>query len=131
MSKHTTPVILDASALLALINQEKGADVVKGYFPDVMMSAVNVAEVATVLHHAGIPSHEVTVLLNDLLQTVIPFEKKHIYQTAFLREKTKHLGLSFADRACLALGLLNQHTIVTADKAWGKLSLGVNIQLIR
>lgn len=124
-------VILDASALLALINQEKGADIVKRYFPFVVMSAVNVSEVATILHHTGIPTDEVTLMLNDLLQTVIPFEKKQIYQTAFLRDKTRHLGLSFADRACLALGILHQQTIITADKAWGKLKLGVAIQLIR
>jgi PIN domain nuclease of toxin-antitoxin system len=87
MSKKVS-VILDASALLALINQEQGAQVVKEYFPDVAMSAVNVAEVATVLGHMGIPSDEVILILNDLVQTVIPFERKHIYQTAFLREKT-------------------------------------------
>ncbi|MGA2654857.1 MAG: type II toxin-antitoxin system VapC family toxin [Gammaproteobacteria bacterium] len=130
MSKKVS-VILDASALLALINQEQGAQVVKEYFPDVAMSAVNVAEVATVLGHMGIPSDEVILILNDLVQTVIPFERKHIYQTAFLREKTKHLGLSFADRACLTLGLLNKQTILTADKAWGKLQLDVDIKLIR
>jgi PIN domain nuclease of toxin-antitoxin system len=130
VSKHDI-VILDASALLALINQEKGAQEVKKYFPNVVMSAVNVAEVAAVLHFSGIPEAEVVEILNDLVQTVIPFEKKHIYKTAFLRHHTKHLGLSFADRACLALGILSKQPVVTADKAWAKLSLDLEVELIR
>lgn len=131
MNKANVSVILDASALLALINQEKGAEVVKAYFPNVIMSAVNVSEVATILHKTGIPASDVTLILKDLLQTIIPFEKSQIYQAAFLRENTKHLGLSFADRACLALGLINKQTIVTADKVWAKLPLDVTIKLIR
>lgn len=131
MNKENAIVILDASALLALINQEKGADIVQGYFPHIAMSAVNIAEVATVLHQTGVPTDEITMLLNDVVQTVIPFEKKHIYHTAFLREKTKHLGLSFADRVCLALGLMNQQTIITADRVWGQLQLGVDLKIIR
>ena len=129
MNKNT--VILDASALLAFINQEKGAEIVHAYFPNVIMSAVNVSEVATLLHHMGSPIDEITTELNELLQAIIPFETDQIFITASLRAKTRHLGLSFADRACLALGLLKKQTVITADQTWEKLDLGVKLKFIR
>lgn len=127
----TKKVVLDASALLALINQEPGADVVEDHLPQAIMSSVNIAEVATVLQQIGIPIQEIKSLINSLIERILPFDNHHAFVTASLREKTKALGLSLGDRACLSLGKIEDALVVTADKTWGKLDLAIHIQVIR
>ena len=62
---------------------------------------------------------------------VVPFDEDLARQTGALRPVTKSLGLSLGDRACLALAQRERLPIVTADKSWAKLDLGIAIKVVR
>ena len=129
MSKN---VILDASALLALIHQEKGSDIVKPLIKVAVMSTINVSEVLTALQRADIFPKDALVSISDIIQNIIPFDIEQAQLTAELSPFTKSKGLSLGDRACIALGQKLQLPIYTADKIWGELKLeNVEIILIR
>ncbi len=124
-------VVLDASALLALVNQEPGQAVVAELLPRSLVSVVNASELVAKLTDQGMPENEIQDVLVALNLTVVPFDEGQGLISGYLRPVTKHLGLSLGDRACLALGLQTQCPVVTADKAWAKLEVGVGIQVIR
>lgn len=124
-------VVLDASALLALVNQEPGQAVVAELLPRSLVSVVNASELVAKLTDQGMPENEIQDVLVALNLTVVPFDEGQGLIAGYLRPVTKHLGLSLGDRACLALGLQTQCPVVTADKAWAKLEVGVGIQVIR
>ena len=123
-------MILDASALLALISQEKGAEIVEQALPDAVISTVNLSEVATVLHRIGIPSEDIQHMLLDLLPSV-SFDDVQAFIAAEFIGITHAKGLSFGDRACLALGLKLGRPVLTTDNAWAELNAGVQVILIR
>jgi ribonuclease VapC len=123
--------VLDASALLALINEEKGFEKVAEFLPKSIMSAVNFSECISVLASIGIPEQDIKYTLKELLGTIIDFDREQAYMTAFLREHTKKFGLSLGDRACIALAKLKQIPVVTADKIWSQINCGVEVILIR
>lgn len=124
-------VVLDASALIALIYQEKGYEVVEKYLPDAEISTVNLSEVAAYLIKKGIPVKSATTLLKDLSLKVIDFDESQSLFAAELILKTSSKGLSLGDRACLALAFERKRPALTADKVWSTLDLGMNIILIR
>jgi ribonuclease VapC len=124
-------VVLDASALIALIYQEKGQDVVEKYLPNAEISTVNFSEVAAYVIKKGIPAKEAIALLRDLSLDIIDFDESQSLLAAQLILKTSAKGLSLGDRACLALAYENKHSVLTADKIWATLDLNIDIVLIR
>ncbi len=124
-------IVLDASALIALIYQEDGCHLVEKNLPHLEISAVNLAEVATYLIKKGHAQEEANVLLNDLSIPTIQFDETQAFLTASLINKTTGYGLSLGDRACLALAILKSQVVLTADKIWQKLNLNIEIKLIR
>jgi ribonuclease VapC len=123
--------VLDASALLAYLKNEPGGDVVDGVLAESVMSSVNWAEVIQKSIAAGV---DVDGMLNDLqvLGLVVePFLPKDGEMAGRLWEQTRQAGLSLGDRACLSLGLRLGVSVLTSDRAWASLSLGMNIQVIR
>lgn len=123
--------VLDASAILALILGEPGADVVDEALSGAMVSAVNVAEVATRLSDAGMPEEEVRTTVCDLGMDIVSFDSDLAFGTAALRVATRSKGLSLGDRACLALAFKNDMPALTADRGWRQLDVGVDVRLIR
>lgn len=124
-------VVLDASALLALLNAESGAQLVEDVLPESVISAVNLAEVVTRLSAVGMPEGEVRDALRLLGLRTIPFDEQQAFQAGLLYSHTAALGLSLGDRACLALARRTAATALTADRAWAELDLGLEIKLIR
>ena len=124
-------VVLDASALLALLNNEAGADMVRELLPDAMISTVNLAEVATRLSLLGMPEEQVREVLSLLGLGVISFDEEQAFLAGLLATQTHSLGLSLGDRACLALASVSGATAITADRVWKDLDLGVRVQLVR
>ncbi len=122
---------LDASALLALLNAEKGADLVQGLLPQSVISTVNLAEVVTRLSAVGMPEDQIRDVLAYLGLEVISFDEEQAFRAGFLSANTQPLGLSLGDRACLALALTTHTTALTADRVWKDLDIGVEIKLIR
>lgn len=124
-------IVLDASALLAVINNEPGSELVEECLPGVVMSSVNISEAAAVLNGFGMPTAETQELINSLIGQVEVFDHQQAFIAAQLREKTKKYGLSLGDRACLSLARLKNFPVLTADKIWAKLNLGIEIKIIR
>lgn len=125
-------VILDASALIALIQEEKGGEVIKPLLKDSVMSTINIAEVLTSLQRVGIFPDDAIVIMQSIVGTVIPFDVTHAQKAAMLYPLVKHRGLSLADRACISLGISMHLPIYTADKIWAELNLeNADIRLIR
>ena len=123
--------VLDASALLALLNQEPGHEEVARTIPDAAISAVNLSEVAAKLAEGGMPEESIREAPEGLALDVHDFGRDLAFQTAMLRPLTKHKGLSLADRACLALGQQLNLPVVTADRVWKELDLEVEVRLVR
>lgn len=123
--------VLDASALLALLNAEKGADLVQGFLPQSVISTVNLAEVVMRLSAVGMPEDQIRDVLAYLGLEIMPFDEEQAFRAGFLFAHTQPLGLSLGDRACLALALTTHTTVLTADRVWKDLDIGVEIKLIR
>ena len=124
--------MLDASALLALFNDEPGALVVENSLSHSFVSAVNAAEVITELYiKLAIPVEQAKEMVATLVNKIVPFDLTLAAEAARLRKETKFLGLSLGDRACLALAKALRLPVYTADKAWGKLDFPCEIILIR
>jgi ribonuclease VapC len=115
--------VLDASAVLALLNQEPGMDQVEDLLGESIISAVNACEVLTKLIDAGLPLEEVRESFDLLGLEVIVFNKVLAEQAASLRPITRKKGLSLGDRCCLALGIHLNLEIVTAEREWAKLKI--------
>jgi PIN domain nuclease of toxin-antitoxin system len=124
-------LVLDASALLALIFEETGADVVAASARRGIISAVNYSEVIVRIMVINGDVRKADEAVSRLEIDVVPFDAAMAHQAAALRASTKHLGLSLGDRTCLALGMSIQSPVLTADKDWAKLNIGIEIRLIR
>ena len=123
--------VLDASALLTLLNAEKGADLVQDLLPRSVISSVNLSEVVTRLTLLDMPENEIHEILDVLGLEIIPFDEEQAFQAGVISRLPQPQGLSLGDRACLALALATRRTAITADRTWKELSLGVEIQLVR
>lgn len=124
-------VVLDASAALALLKGEAGADVVKRHIPGAAISAVNLAEVAGRLAAAGMKEGQIRATLATLGLDVVPCEESRAIAVGLLYPSTRRQGLSLGDRACLALARERKLPALTADKAWKSFAIDIEIQLIR
>ena len=123
--------VLDASALLALIQNEPGANVVEDVISSGWISTVNLSEVITKLTDDGIAEDDIREVIESLQVNSVPFSLDQAYVAGLMRADTKMLGLSFGDRACLSLAKQLDTAAVTTDRIWTQLSIGVEIQLIR
>src|SRR5258708_6246716 len=112
-------VVLDASALLAILNQEPGAEKLT---PELLsaaaISTVNLAEVHGKLVGRGLRPDDAWEAALSPIREAIPFTSEHARLVGDLVAQTRPLGLSLGDRACLALGLALKARVYTADKSW-------------
>ena len=122
--------VLDASAVLALLLGERGAETVADAIAEgAAMSTVNYAEVATILIREGrgqSPLEQVALQVR-----VEEFTVADATTAAALTAGGERLGLSLGDRACLALSERLHAPALTADSAWAQLDVGIAITLIR
>ena len=125
-------VILDASSLIALLQNEKGSEIVGPLVHRAIMSTVNVSEVAKFLmENKTLTKTETATRIKALVSDIIDFDETQAFDSAELIQQTKSLGLSFSDRACIALGLRTGYTIYTSDKKWSQLDCKGKIVQIR
>ena len=124
-------VVLDSSALLAYLHNEPGADGVQPALEGAVMSAVNWSEVVQKSLRRETNVDGMLEEVNEMGLIIEPFTPLQADQPAHLWEVTRHLGLSLADRACLSLFLEQSSSVLTADRVWSRLQLGLDIQLLR
>ena len=113
-----TQMILDASALLAMLKEEPGGTKVAEAIGAARMSAVNYAEVVSHFTHAQMPTAEIDSMLRPLPITIVPADIDLARMAGRLRAVTADAGLSLGDRFCLALALREGLPAWTADKQW-------------
>ncbi len=124
-------LLLDSSAVLAAILGEPGGEIAFAAATEGAISIVNFCEVCTRLVQDGFSADAAQAQVRRFDLKLLPFTEQHALRAAALRPVTSHLGLSLGDRACLAHGLVDRKIIVTADRDWAKLDLGIDIRLIR
>ncbi len=129
--------VLDASALLAYLRAEPGAEVVsEAIAGGATISTVNLAEALSRATDSGVNPAQLARELTDrgLLDGAIatePFTVADAIEAARLRPLTRAAGLSLGDRACLALARRLGGVAVTTDTAWARVELDVPLRLVR
>jgi PIN domain nuclease of toxin-antitoxin system len=123
--------VLDASALLAFLQDERGSDVVADVLSDAVISTVNWAEVVQKSLAAGVVVDGMRDELAALGLTIRPFMVEEAEVAARLWQRTRIKGLSLGDRACLGLGFCLKAPVLTADSVWTTLKLSVVVRCIR
>lgn len=124
--------ILDASAVLAVLNREPGAEYVLDALEDGgVLGSINLAEVVSHLANLGFSQEEIADSLGALDLEVESFIQEDAYRAGLMYPTTRQSGLSLADRACLALAMRRELPVLTSDRAWSTLDLGIQVQLIR
>lgn len=124
-------VVLDTSAIIAVINNEPGAERVLLVSDGASVSTLIVAEVASWLAVRDVHEDEVHRTIADFKLVVQPFHQAQAITTGLLVAKTRRRGLSLADRACLALAMELGMPVLTGDRVWRDLDIGVEVQLFR
>jgi|SRR5579871_716077 len=125
-------IVMDASALLAVLNCEHGAEKLT---PELLSTAtcstVNLAEVQGKLVARGLSPRDAWEATLSPIREPSAFTAEHARTAGSLIAETRPLGLSLGDRACLALGLALKAPVYTADRSWRKLKLGIQIHVLR
>ena len=125
-------IVLDASALLAVLNREPGADkLTPQLLSAAVSSTVNLAEVQGKLVSRGIKPDEAWDASISPIRESLSFTAEQAKIAGSLIAQTRAFGLSLGDRACLALGIALKAPVYTADRSWKNLKLGVRIHLVR
>lgn len=136
MNEQVPSAVLDASALLALLWEEEGAERVEAAVSaGALISTVNWAETLSRLVQSGRDPIQVAAQAlpdrDGARLVLVPYDDQQARETARLRSRTASLGLSLADRAALALARLRGLPVLTADRAWRSLRLSIKIEVIR
>ena len=123
--------VLDASAVLAMFFREPGHDIVTAALDGSVLSAVNFAEVIGKVVDRDGDARRAVSLLDSTGVRIAPLTADDALLAGALRSVKGGTRLSLADRCCLALALRSDEPVLTADRAWTKLDLGVDVQLVR
>jgi len=123
--------VLDASAMLAYLQDEPGSESVELVLAESVISSVNWAEVVQKSIAAGVTVDGMRVDLEALGLEIYPFAPEDAEVTGRLWQQTRQYGLSLGDRACLSLGLKLGIPVLTTDRAWANLGLTLDVRVIR
>jgi len=125
-------IVFDASAILALLRDEPGADVVAQYIGDGLISAVNFQEVIKGLLRREVPIDAALAMMDALHLDVRPHGRDDAIAAAKLYPATKEFGSGLGDRTCMALAIAEGLPVLTADREWAKIEIpGLTLSLAR
>ncbi|MDP2258509.1 MAG: type II toxin-antitoxin system VapC family toxin [Caulobacter sp.] len=128
-----TSVVLDASAFIALLADEPGADAVSAVIAEAAMCTVNLCEVVAYAAKRGATQEDARQLIDPSPFARIPFDDDLAFRAGLMLPVTKSAGLSLGDRACIALAIRLKAPAMTTDRSWTKIAaaVGVEVHLIR
>jgi ribonuclease VapC len=130
--RDVSRIVLDASALLAVLYGEPGEDQLT---PELLSAAtsstVNLAEVQSTLVSRGVDPEDAWKAALSPIREATLFTNEHAKIAGSLVAQTSGFGLSLGDRACLALGITLKAPVYTANRLWKNLKLGIRIHVIR
>ena len=125
-------VVLDASAVLALLRDEPGGDVVAGHIGRAAISAVNLQEVVREMLREGATLEAARPVLDELALALHPHDEAAAYAAAALYAATRRHGRGLGDRSCMALGLALGLPVLTADREWERVEVeGLAVEMVR
>jgi ribonuclease VapC len=124
-------IAFDSSAVLAAFFNEPGQERVRAVYAEAMMSIVNAAETLSRFVRDGQDVETAAARLAKTPISLEPFDWQQARIAAGLEPVGRSHGLSLGDRACLALAIARDLPVLTADRAWAKLAVGVEVRLIR
>ena len=126
-------VVLDASAVLALLFDEPGAAKVRERIHGGLLGTTNLAEITAKLTDKGVPADEAARAVTLLGVEVVPFTEALALASSLMRPRTRAGGLSLGDRACLALAITRSLPALTAERRWPEIAeaVGVRVEVIR
>jgi ribonuclease VapC len=123
-------VVLDASALIAMLKGEKGSAKVAGAIAGARVTSVNYAEVVSHFIHAGMPAPEVDAMLQPLPMDVVAADSALATLAGRLRAVTANAGLSLGDRFCLALAQREGLPAWTSDRNWKTIESAAGVKVV-
>ena len=125
-------VVLDASAVLALLREEPGGDRVASHVGRAAISAVNLQEVVKEMLREGATIEAARPVLDELGLALHPHDEAAAYAAAALYPATRQHGRGLGDRSCMALGLVLGLPVLTADREWDHVEVeGLTIEMVR
>ncbi len=124
-------VVFDASAILAAVIGEPGGDTVLKQIRNSTVSTVNLSEAQAKLIRRGFPPDDAWEAALTFCNEIVDFDSRQARLAGEMIATTQFLGLSFGDRACLALAILLEAPVYTTDRLWKKLPLDLEIHLLR
>ncbi len=124
-------LVLDSSVILASAFNEPGQMNLAEIIETAVISAINFAEIVAKLQERGLEPDQFALLIDQCRAISVPLTPSQALQAGLWRAATRHLGLSLGDRCCLALGLELDAEVLTAERAWAQVDLGVKVRVIR
>ena len=125
-------VVFDASAIIALLRNEPGAEAVAAHIGDGLISAVNLQEVVMSLLRRGAPLDAARTMIEALHLDVRPHSAEDAFSAAALHAATAAFGSGVGDRSCIALAIAENLPALTADKDWSRIAVpGLKVMLVR
>ena len=122
-------VVLDASVILQVAQQERGNERILPFLAAGKVSAVNLAESVNKLVREGVPRPVAEESLRPLIWNIVPFTAEHAWEVGIVRERAGKLDLSLGDLACLAVGRCLQLPVLTNDRKWQEVDFGIPVRL--
>ncbi len=124
-------IVFDASAILAHLNEEPGAERASAFLGNAIICAVNYSEIVAKLVERGASLSLIRPALSRYGLEIVPFDGDLAERAGALRAKTRAFGLSLGDRACLALAERSRLPVLTADHMWKELNLHIDVEVLR
>ncbi|MBS0279158.1 MAG: PIN domain-containing protein [Proteobacteria bacterium] len=124
-------IILDSSALLAVLLGEPGADAVKATFSEAFISAASLAEILAKAERRGIPSEAAYKVIVNFGIGIIPVDTLQARISARISLAPRELDLSLGDRLCIALAIAMRCDLLTSDGGIRKFEADISIRSFR
>jgi ribonuclease VapC len=125
-------VVVDSSAILAVLNREAGADFIISRLRGSVLSAVNLQEVAKKMLEAGSTADAIHAAMDRLGVQILPHDADDAYRAASLAPATKKFGRGLGDRSCMALAIRLGVPAITTDRSWTQIDApGLEVILAR